>query len=201
MRVFSKMVYSDVYDAYKIIFPIVKGMHSDAFLFGQTFTLNTSDNIPVLYCRPSPLQTFPRKICNIPDLPPEDLQHSRPSPKGGGEVCNIAVLPRGKICNIEDLPPFFVKFRILIFEWTENTFWVLYKVFIYCLFKYVTVNDKTIIFSYVFSFSIKLRQVIWIPITVKMIWGKLCNGGRSAMVFQNHCRSSGEGLQYNTGIE
>ena len=39
-----------------------------------------------------------------------------------------------------------------------------------------------------------------------MIWGKLCNGGRSAMVFQHHCRSSGgggfcnggEGLQYNT---
>ena len=36
--------------------------------------------------------------------------------------------------------------------------------------------------------------------------GKLCNGGRSAMVFQYHCRSSGggglqwgEGLQYNTG--
>ena len=24
-----------------------------------------------------------------------------------------------------------------------------------------------------------------------MIWGKLCNGGRSAMVFQHHCRSSG----------
>ena len=42
-----------------------------------------------------------------------------------------------------------------------------------------------------------------------MIWGEIlvCNGGRSAMVFQHHCRSSvgkvcnggGEGLQYNTG--
>ena len=39
-----------------------------------------------------------------------------------------------------------------------------------------------------------------------MISGDICNGGRSAMVFQHHCRSSGgkvcnggEGLQYNTG--
>ena len=38
--------------------------------------------------------------------------------------------------------------------------------------------------------------------------GKLCNGGRSAMIFQHHCRSSGgkvcnggEGLQYNTGTK
>ena len=44
------------------------------------------------------------------------------------------------------------------------------------------------------------------PITVEMVWWKICNGGRSAMVFQYHCRSSGgevcnggEGLQYNTG--
>ena len=24
-----------------------------------------------------------------------------------------------------------------------------------------------------------------------MIWGKICNGGRSAMVFQHYCRSPG----------
>ena len=31
-------------------------------------------------------------------------------------------------------------------------------------------------------------------------WGEICNGGRSAMVFQHQCRSSGGGLQYNTGV-
>ena len=59
---------------------------------------------PVLYCRPSPLQTFspgrsatlktfPRTICNNSDLPQK--------------ICNIADLhPWGKVCNIADLPPF-----------------------------------------------------------------------------------------------
>ena len=31
------------------------------------------------------------------------------------------------------------------------------------------------------------------PITVEMIGGEFCNGGRSAMVLQHHCRSSGGG--------
>ena len=70
-------------------------------------------------CRPSPgrsARPSPRKICNIANLPPEDLQCCRPSPEGlpRGKVCHIAELPpfiadlpRGKICNIADRPPFF----------------------------------------------------------------------------------------------
>ena len=61
--------------------------------------------------RSATLQAFPRKICSIADLPPEDLQHHRPSPKREGlQHCRsspfIADLPRGKIYNIADLPLF-----------------------------------------------------------------------------------------------
>ena len=54
------------------------------------------------------------------------------------------------------------------------------------MFKYVTINDKTIIFSYVFSFSIKLPLVIWIC-KDKTYNGRNDMGGSSAM---------GEGLQW-----
>ena len=72
----------------------------------QTFPLADLPPEGLQHCKPSP-----RKICNIADLPPEDLQHCRPSLKG--TVCNIADLPPfiadlplGKICNIADLPHF-----------------------------------------------------------------------------------------------
>ena len=58
----------------------------------------------------------------------------------------------------------------------------------YRLSKYVTYNDKTIIFSYVndMQFSMKVRQLKRIykdkPITVEMVWGNICNGGRSTVV-------------------
>ena len=89
--------------------------------------------VPVLYCRPSPLQTFPteglqhckpspRKIYYIADLPPEDLQHCRPSPKGLQHCRSSPFHCRSS--PGEDLQhcrpsPIFVKFRILIFRHIE----------------------------------------------------------------------------------
>ena len=118
--------------------------------------------LPVLYCRPSP-----RKIYNIADLPPEDLQHCRPSPKG-------------RVCNIADLPPFhcrsspgedlqhckpssiFVMFRILIFGYIEKG--VLNHNKRLCM-QFVTFNDKTITFSYVMT-GIFLHKITTINMNV-----------------------------------
>ena len=70
-----------------------------SYAMGSTCVL-----VPVLYCRPSPLQTFPRKVCNIADLPPGRFATLQTLPR---KICNIADLPpRGKVCNIADLPPF-----------------------------------------------------------------------------------------------
>ena len=245
--------------------------------------------MPLLYCRPSPLQTFPRKVCNIANLPPEDLQHCRPSPgrsatlqtfPQGGKVGNIADLPpfmrgwtggvglsplpppylplppprlpppfwsgarfaRAKISSFS-LPPFLPPLSLLpppllpppapsspsslpllpphlpppsypvrpllhcrsspgeglqhcrpspIFKVPDShcrMYWKTlfgYYIKLYRLFKYVTINDKTIIFSYVFSFSIKLPQEIWI------CKDKTYNG-RNDMVGSS---AMGEGLQW-----
>ena len=99
------------------------------------FTILLFSKLSMLYCRPSPLQTFPpeglqhcrpspRKICNIADLPPEDLQHCRPSPKGEGlQHCRSSPF-HCRSSPGEDLQhcrpsPIFVKFRILIFRYIE----------------------------------------------------------------------------------
>ena len=75
--------------------------------------------------RSATLQTFPQKICNIADLPPEDLQHCRSSPKGEGlQHCRSSPFhcrssPREDLQHCRP-SPIFVNFRILIFGCTEK---------------------------------------------------------------------------------
>ena len=63
--------------------------------------------------RSATLQTSPpRKICNIADLPPEDLQHCRPSPLGGRFVTlqifpvSLQIFPRGRSATLQTFPHF-----------------------------------------------------------------------------------------------
>ena len=67
------------------------------------------------------LHTSPRKICNIADLPPEDLQHCRPSSRGEGlQHCRSSPFhcrsSPGEDLQHCRLSTIFVKLRILIFE-------------------------------------------------------------------------------------
>ena len=71
------------------------------------------------------------------------------------------------------------------------------------MFKYVTINYKTIIFSYVFSFSIKLPQVIWIckdnTYNGRNDMGEVLQSFFGTIADLPGVCNGGEGLQYNTG--
>ena len=108
---------------------IMKSKVENAGVVLQTFPL--ADLPPG---RSATLQTSPppRKICNVADLPPEDLQHCRPSPKGEGlQHCRSSPF-HCRSSPGEDLQhcrpsPIFVKFRILIFGCIEKRVLIIIK--------------------------------------------------------------------------
>ena len=146
------------------------------------------------------LQTFP-----LADLPLGRSATLQTFPQGGRFATlhiiplPLQIFPGGRSAILQTFPHFcnvpdshFRMYWKTLFEYYIN---------IYRLFKYVTINDKTILFNYVFSFSIKSRQVIWIykdktyngwnDMGEALQWGKVCNGFSAPLqIFQ------GEGLQW-----